>query len=72
MSPSVGVYVGRSWSTHLQFGEQLYEPGGENRWQGWISIQCDGPSFGGQAPEDRVLVDRVILVNRSRDQFEAD
>ncbi len=72
MSPSVGVYVGRSWSTRLQFGEQFYEPGGENRWQGWISIRCDGPSFGGQATEDLVLVDRVILVNRSRDQFKAD
>ncbi len=72
MSPSVGVYIGRSWQTCLKFGEQLYEPGGENRWQGWISIKCEGPSVGGQASEDLVLVDRVILVNRSHDQFEAD
>ncbi len=71
MSPSVSVYVGRSWQTRLYLGE-LYEPGGENRWQGWISIKCDGPGVGGEGPENLVLVDRVILINLSRAQFESD
>lgn len=71
MAPTVGAYFGRSWQTHLKFGESLYEPGGENRWAGWVSIKFDGPTYGGEAEDDQVLVDRVVLINLSRDQFEA-
>ena len=51
-----------SWVTNLQLGQMLYEPDGDNRWHVWVSMKFDGPTYGGAADEDLVLVDRIILV----------
>lgn len=79
-------FSNRSWGTKVELGERLYEPGGENRWDAWVSLKFVGPTYGdvmgeallppeqraaygGLDPRDLVLVDRVILVNLSADQF---
>jgi len=60
-----------SCSTILEIGQRLYEPGAENRWEAYLSLKFDGPTYGGPAKEDRVLVDQVIMVRKSDDQFKA-
>jgi len=55
-------FSAQSWQTHLRVGTRLYKPDSDNRWQAYVSMKFDGPSYGGEAQEDAVLVDRVILV----------
>jgi len=56
--------------TYLQLGVHLYEPGAENKWRAYASIKFEGKTYGGKSETDQVLVDRVILVSISKDQFE--
>jgi hypothetical protein len=58
-------FSAKSWVTHLEVGTRVYEPGAVNRWQAWVSLKFDGPTYGGAAKEDLVLVDRIILVKRN-------
>jgi len=52
-------FSARSWSTQLQLGERLYEPGADNHWTAYVSIKCDGPSYGAAANEKLLaLADR--------------
>jgi len=62
-------FSAQSWQTQLEIGSRLYEPGAGNRWAAYASIKFDGPTYGGTAKEDLVLVDRVILISLSEDQF---
>ena len=55
-------FSAKSWATHLQLGERLYEPGADNRWEAHVSLKFEGPTYGGEAENDQVLVDRIILV----------
>ncbi len=57
-------FSARSWQTNQQLGEYLYEPGSPNRWDVWVSLKFDGPSYGGAAAEDQVLCDRIIVVKQ--------
>jgi hypothetical protein len=71
VSPTCMVWFSaRSWGTHLELGKRLYEPGAGNRWQVHVSMKFNGPTYGGSAQKDQVLVDRIILVPTSADQFE--
>lgn len=54
-----------SWVTHLEVGPRLYDPGADNVWHAWVSLKFDGPTYGGAAQEDLVLVDRIILVRQA-------
>jgi hypothetical protein len=54
-----------SWVTHLEVGTRVYEPGADNTWHAWVSLKFDGPTYGGAAKEDLVLVDRIILVRKN-------
>ena len=38
-------------------------------WEAYASMKFDGPTYGGTAKKDQVLVDRVILVSASENQF---
>lgn len=60
-------FSAQSWETRVELGERLYEPGADNRWEAYVSVKFDGPAYGGVAAEDRVLVDRVILVRQDAD-----
>ena len=60
-------FSAKSWVTHLEVGPRVYEPGARNVWQAWVSLKFDGPSYGGAAQEDLVLVDRIILVRKNAD-----
>jgi hypothetical protein len=55
-------FSAQSWATHLEVGTRLYEPGAENNWSAWVSLKFDGPSYGGEAEEDTVLVGRIVFV----------
>jgi hypothetical protein len=57
-------FSAKSCATHQQLGERLYEPGAANRWEAWVSLKFDGPTYGGTAAQDQVLCDRIILVSR--------
>ena len=57
-------FSAQSWGTHAQLGERIYEPGADNLWEAYVSIKFDGPTYGGSAQEDQVLVDRIILVRQ--------
>ena len=63
-------FSAQSWMTHLEAGARVYEPGADNKWHAYVSIKFDGPTYGGDAGEDLVLVDRVILVRLGNDQLE--
>ncbi len=63
------IYFGRSWQTHLDLGELLYEPGAENLWRAYITIKLDGARYGGEGEETVALADRIIMVRVSDDQF---
>ncbi|MBT7164202.1 MAG: hypothetical protein HN904_15585, partial [Victivallales bacterium] len=52
-----------SWQTRLQVGSRLYELGANNRWEAYVSMKFDGPTYGGTGA-DTVLCDRVILLRR--------
>jgi len=85
VTPDCLVWFARSWATNLGLGERLYEPGADNIWEVYASIKFMGPTYGGDAgeallpkaeripyggkPEDLVLVDRIIFVPKSADQF---
>jgi hypothetical protein len=69
VTPESWVYFGKSWETRLDVGARLHEPGAENLWEVYVSMKFEGPTYGGKEDEDRVLVDRVILVSLSDDQF---
>jgi len=62
-------FSAKSWATLLEVGTRVYEPGADNVWHAWVSLKFDGPSYGGKAEEGRVLVDRILLVKKSADQF---
>lgn len=55
-------FSNQSWTTNLQLGHLLYRPDGHHHWRAWVSLKFDGPTYGGAAEEDQVLVDRIILV----------
>ena len=55
-------FSAQSWQTHLRVGERLYAPGEENRWDAYVSLKFQGPTYGGQEETDEVLVDRIIFV----------
>jgi hypothetical protein len=63
-------FSAKSWVTHLEVGTRVWEPGAANIWHAWVSIKFDGPSYGGTAKEDLVLVDRIILVKKIANQFQ--
>lgn len=58
-------FSAQSWVTHLEVGPRLYDPGADNVWHAWVSLKFDGPTYGGAAQEDLVLVDRIILVRQA-------
>jgi len=60
-------FSAQSWGTHLEVGTRVYEPGEDNKWHAYVSIKFDGPTYGGDAEKDEVLVDRVILISTSQD-----
>jgi len=60
------IWFGRSWTTNLEIGSQLYFPGEINRWKAWVSLRFTGSSYGGVG-EDLVLCDRVILVKSNNE-----
>jgi hypothetical protein len=64
-------FSARSWQTNLQLGS-LYEPGADNNWKAYASMKFEGRTYGGEGETDRVLVDRVILISQSPDQFKAE
>lgn len=68
-------FSAKSWATQLAVGERLYEPGEENRWEVYVSMRFDGPSFTGKVDEsllatpDRAAYDGpakgdLVLVDR--------
>ncbi|MFA7159085.1 MAG: DUF4838 domain-containing protein [Kiritimatiellia bacterium] len=85
VTPDCLVWFARSWATNLGLGERLYEPGADNIWEAYASVKFMGPTYGGDAgeallpraeripyggkPEDLVLVDRIVFVPKSADQF---
>lgn len=56
------IWFGQSWATKVQLAHHLYEADADNHYNSYASIKFDGPTYGGDAEEDLVLVDRVILV----------
>lgn len=58
------IHMGRSWYSHLEVGELLFEPGERNEYKAWLSLKFEGPTYGGSGEEDRVLCDRIILVRQ--------
>ena len=57
-------FSSKSWATSLQLGSRLYEPGEPTRWEAYVSLKFDGPSYGGKAKEDLALCDQIILVRK--------
>jgi len=53
-----------SWEHSDKRRSRLYEPDRDDRWQAYASIKFEGVGYGGQGKEDRVLVDRAILVKQ--------
>lgn len=64
------AWFGKSWQTNLKLGRLIHEPGAENRWHLYVSLKFDGPTYGGTAPEDQVLVGRIIAIDKSPNQFQ--
>jgi len=58
-------FSAKSWGTHLELGNRLYEPGADNLWEAWVSLKFNGPSYGGTATNDQVLCDRIICVRKA-------
>jgi hypothetical protein len=84
------LWFSRGWDTNIEFGDKLFEAGGENVWDVYVSLKFDAAGAYGNKPDEAllpvaerkhfagspgmkgtelVLVDRIILVNRSADQF---
>lgn len=58
ITPNCRVWTSaRSWATNIELGEQLYEPGAENRWRVYISVKFAGPSYGGDPEESLIPID---------------
>lgn len=55
-------FSAQSWQTHLRVGERLCVPGEDNRWDAYVSLKFQGPTYGGDENADEVLVDRIIFV----------
>ena len=64
------IWLSPSNQTRLEVGERIYEPGAANRWHAYVSMKFEGPLYGGSEKEDRVLVDRIYLVELGPRQFE--
>lgn len=69
ITPSCRIAFGRSHQTHIELGERLHEPGADNLWDVWVSMKFNGPTYGGEAKEDQVVVDRIIMVRVTDSQF---
>jgi hypothetical protein len=69
ITPDCRISFGRSGKTHLQLGPLLYEPGAGNKWEAYASIKFAGAAYGGTGDAPQVLVDRMIFVSLSEDQF---
>lgn len=54
-------FSAKSWGTHLEVGNRVFEPGADNKWRAYVSLKFDGPSYGGNGDKDVVLCDRIIL-----------
>lgn len=39
-------FSNQSWTTNLELGERLYAPGEDNRWEAWVSLKFEGPTYG--------------------------
>jgi len=70
VTPKSNIWLSPSNQTRLEVGERLYEPGATNRWHAYVSMKFEGPLYGGSEKEDRVLVDRIYLVELGPRQFE--
>lgn len=57
-------FSAKSWKTNIELGDRIYEPGEDNKWNAYVSLKFDGPSYGGKAKKDQVLCDRIILVKK--------
>jgi hypothetical protein len=64
------IALSPSGNSRLDIGQRLYEPGAENRWKAYISMKFDGPLYGGAGEKNRLLVDRIDLVQLGLDQFD--
>ncbi len=65
VSPDCVIWFSaKSWLTNLSLGDRLYEPGGDNTWTAYVSLKFEGPAYAGAEKNDRVLVDRIILVRQ--------
>ena len=60
--PETWIFLGQSWLTHLDLGRVLHDENATNRWEAYVSVKFDGPAYGGDAAENQVLVDRIVLV----------
>jgi len=67
---SSAIALSPSGNSRLEIGQRLYEPGAENRWKAYISMKFDGPLYGGAGEKNRLLVDRIYLVQLGLDQFD--
>lgn len=56
ITPICQIWFGRSWATKISLGEQLYEPGAENRWRAYVSVKFVGPTYRGEPDENLVPV----------------
>ncbi len=64
------IALSPSWLSKLEVGQRLYEPGAGNRWKVYVSMKFEGSLYGGGEKEDRLLVDRIFLVQVGLDQFD--
>lgn len=62
VTPETWIFLGQSWLTHLDLGRVLHDENATNRWEAHVSVKFDGPAYGGDAAENQVLVDRIVLV----------
>lgn len=70
VTPKSNIWLSPSNATRLEVGERLYEPGATNRWHAYVSMKFEGALYGGREKQDRVLVDRIYLVELGPRQFE--
>ena len=58
-------FSAKSWSTNLELGSRLYEPGAGNEYEIHVSLKFSGPTYRGKPGKDRVLCDQIICVKRN-------
>ncbi len=58
-------FSAKSWSTTLAVGARLYEAGANNHYDVHVSLKFEGPTYGGQTDNDRVLCDQILLVRKA-------